>query len=106
MTLKLHHVGAVVSNTIPRVVLVDIFHKASLNLIYTDLFPSHAVNVWEILDEHVCRFVGFVEFPNATCTHPTHASVAQVVYKVTPVDDVFAEPPLIVNDHHAGAVAS
>lgn len=61
----------------------------SLNLIYTVLVSSHAVNVCDILELQVCRLAGAAVFQNATCTHPIHASVAQVVFRITHVELVY-----------------
>jgi hypothetical protein len=50
--------------------------------------------------------VGFDPLPNATCTPQTHASVAQVVVKVTHHVLVDAASLLIVKLPHVGAVVS
>lgn len=50
--------------------------------------------------------VGFAVFPHATCTPPTHASVAHVVFKVTFIPLVAVALLLIVNVHPVGAALS
>ena len=78
-------VGAVVSKIIEFVVSLVVFHKLSLNLIYTVLFPSGVANVCHVLLTHVCQLVfGLAVFPNAICTgHHTPLSVGHVIFNVT-----------------------
>lgn len=99
-------VGAVVSNVIVSEICVLMLPKLSLNCIYTVFVPSHALNVCAILALHVVQFVGFALFQNATCTPPTHASVAHVVFKVTFTPLIAVALLLIVNIPQVGAVAS
>lgn len=98
--------GAVSSNTIVSVISDVVFHAESLNLIYTVLVPSHADNVHAILELHVCRLVGLDELSNATCTHPTPASVAHVVFNVTDLVLVYAAVLLIEKLPDIGVVLS
>ena len=85
---------------------VLVLPKLSLHLIYTVFIPSHALNVCAILALHVVQFVGLLVFPNATCTPPTPASVAHVVFNVTAVLLVAAALLLILNVHPVGDALS
>lgn len=98
--------GATVSRMMSSVVSEEIFHRLSLNLIYTVLIPSGVLRLFDRAVLHDCRFVGLAEFQNATCTHPTHASVAQTVLNVTVAHVVYIAPVFIENDHHVGAFVS
>ena len=96
-------VGAVLSKVIVSVTSVLIFHKLSLKTINTVLVPSPADTVCAILAPHVVQLVGLVVFQNATCTHPTPASVAQVVVSVTVVPLVCVALLFTVNVPPVGA---
>ena len=98
--------GAVVSSTIVSVLSAVVFPSASLNLIYTVFVPSPVVNVCAILVLQLCRLVGFALFPYATCTPPTHASVAHTVFNVTLTHVVPTASLFIVKLHPVGAVVS
>lgn len=104
--VKLPPVGAMVSRIIVSEICVLILPKLSLNCIYTVLFPSWADIICAIVALHVVQLVGFVVVQNATSTHPTHPSVAQMVFNVTFVPLVAVALLFIVNRPHAGAVLS
>jgi len=103
--VKLHHVGAVVSNTIPSLTSTLSFNALSLNFIYTVLAPSQAVSVHAFVIAHVSQFVGFVVFPYAISTG-FDKSVGHVIFNVTEVDEVVAALLLIVKLHPVGGVIS
>jgi len=111
LCVKLAHVnvgavGAAVSKIIVQVTLLDVFPKLSLHLINTVFVPSVVANVCAIEELQLVQLVGLIVLPKATCTPHAHASVAQVVFKVTAVLFVAAAPLFIVNAHQVGAVVS
>ena len=70
------------------------------------MVASPAVSVHDMFELQDCRLVGLAVLPNATCTHPTPASVAQVVVKFTDVELVYAAPALMLKLHQVGVVLS